>query len=391
MTNFIPTKEEEKKVKEVVKSVLNKIKIKDAKPILGGSGAKKTWLSNANDLDIYVKFNYSKYKDKSDSLSKYLERGIKKKFKITKLHGSRDYFQTTVEGYTVELVPILDIRRSSQAKNITDISQLHVNYVRRYPKLNNEIRKAKMFCKAQGVYGAESFIKGFSGYVLECLTIKYRGFNNLTKNASKWKSKTEIGKKRDLALLNQSKKSPLILIDPVQDIRNAAAALSKERYNSFIKACKAYSKSKNKDSFFKIKEFDIKKIKSPVILKVTPKTGKRDVVGAKLMKAFEFIKKQSTLKDFKIKNSGWHWNEKREAYFWFTPQKEKLPPSIELQGPKTKDPINVKRFKKKHKKCFTKKDRIYAKEKRKFYKFKDLITDLLKSKEVKSRTSKISL
>jgi len=41
-----PTKQEEQKTLEKINKVLKKIKIKDTKVILGGSGAKGTWLKN---------------------------------------------------------------------------------------------------------------------------------------------------------------------------------------------------------------------------------------------------------------------------------------------------------------------------------------------------------
>src|SRR3989344_5465726 len=261
MISYIPSKKEEIEIKDVVSKVLSKIKVKDAKPILGGSGAKNTWLLGTHDIDIYVKFNYSKYKDKSELLSELLYKSIKTKFKLTRLHGSRDYFQTKIGKFTVEIVPILDIKDSSEAKNITDVSQLHVNYVQKYKKLANEIRLAKLFCKASEVYGAESYIQGFSGYVVELLVINYKSFKNLVKAASSWKPKTIIGSNKDADNLNYSKTiSPLILIDPVQHDRNAAAAISDEKYNQFIKACKNYLK-KPSESLFIQKVFDLSAIK----------------------------------------------------------------------------------------------------------------------------------
>src|SRR3989344_8066674 len=126
-----PSKAEIEKHNSIVGSVLKKIKIPSAKAVLGGSGAKNTWLSGSTDIDIYVKFNYSKYKNKSDEISDILYKYLRKSFKITRLHGSRDYFQAKIKSYTVEIVPILDIKKSSEAKNITDVSQLHVDYVRK--------------------------------------------------------------------------------------------------------------------------------------------------------------------------------------------------------------------------------------------------------------------
>ena len=65
-----PSKEYEKEILDKANNIINKINkdIKYAKAVLGGSGAKGTWLKTF-DADIFVKFNYNKFKDKSDKLS----------------------------------------------------------------------------------------------------------------------------------------------------------------------------------------------------------------------------------------------------------------------------------------------------------------------------------
>ena len=81
--NIKPSKEYEKEILDKANDIINKINknIKEAKAILGGSGAKGTWLKTF-DADIFVKFNYKKFKDKSDKLSDILEKFLKKNFKI---------------------------------------------------------------------------------------------------------------------------------------------------------------------------------------------------------------------------------------------------------------------------------------------------------------------
>ena len=62
-----PGKDEELFVKRLSAEVMAKVKIKDTKVVLGGSGAKGTWLKGTHDVDIYVKFNPKKYKGKDIS------------------------------------------------------------------------------------------------------------------------------------------------------------------------------------------------------------------------------------------------------------------------------------------------------------------------------------
>jgi len=61
--------------------------------------------------------------------------------------GSRDYIQTNIEGYSIELIPILNIKEVSEAENITDISPFHKRWVKQFPKYSNDIRLAKAFAQ----------------------------------------------------------------------------------------------------------------------------------------------------------------------------------------------------------------------------------------------------
>ena len=360
-----PSKTEEQIVKTKVNEIMKELKKLKLNAILGGSGAKNTWLKGNHDLDLFVKFKKSE-----QNISKKLEAKLKKKFKIEKLHGSRDYFRIKKDSFTFEIVPIKSITKASQAENITDISPLHAKWVNKHKKYSDDIRLAKAFAIAQKIYGAESYIKGFSGYTLEILTIHYKGFNNLIKNIAKWKTKVIIDTnkllKKPLEELNPSKiKSPLILVDPVDKTRNAAAVLSNENFNKFKIICKKYLKKPSK-SFFEEKPEIIPK--GSVIIKFKTPKGKEDVVGAKLVKKQNFIVRRLNKEGFKVIKHGWDW----ETY-WFKVKIKTLPETKEVQGPPLKFKQHVKKFKKAHKKSYTKKNRLYAKVKRKHPKIEKFI------------------
>ena len=141
-----PNKKEREQFNLVTKSFLTKLNahLQDAKAILGGSGAKDTWLAGNYDVDIFVMFNLTKYRAKSAELSDLVELILKKAFpgtKITRVHGSRDYFHLRYQALNFEVVPILKIAKAAQAVNITDISPLHAAWVNKSgKKLKDEIR-----------------------------------------------------------------------------------------------------------------------------------------------------------------------------------------------------------------------------------------------------------
>ncbi len=393
------------KVMKVLKEVLNEIKpdggleevdlflvklnklIKKsgirAKAVVGGSISKDTFLKNDFDVDIFVKFDL-KYSD--DDLSKLLSK-ILKSLKVEKVHGSRDYYFYN-DDFNYEIVPVLDIKKVGDAKNVTDMSPLHVKWVLKNSdaKLRDDIRLAKQFCKGIGVYGAESYIKGFSGHVLDILVIYYGGFLKLLKNSVKWVDKEIIDvnnyhKGKALVNMNKSKLvSPLIVVDPILPGRNAAAALGYGKFNIFKKKAGEFLKKKNKD-FFVVKRFDVDSFDG-FVLKINALKGKEDVVGGKILKVYNFI--MWGLKEFKVSESGWNFE-----YIWFKVKKDRIPKEYERVGPPIRLKDDVFKFKKKHKKTYVKKGTVCVIIKRKYYIMGDMIEFLIKDKYVSERVKGI--
>jgi len=395
LEEITPPKQKPKEVQQFLKDInaqLKKHKIK-AKAVLGGSFAKDTWLMGDFDVDVFVKFDL-KYDD--FVLSKLLEKALKK-FKATKLHGSRDYFWVRND-IKYEIVPVRDIKKPEQAMNVTDFSPKHVDWVnkkgREYKK---DIMLAKKFCKAQGVYGAESYIRGFSGHVVDILVIHYKGFRPFLRAASKWKAKQVVDypkkyKGKALLMMNKSKLlSPLIVVDPVQPERNASAALKMDKFDLFVKAARDFLKKPSK-KFFEEQKTDYKALAKKghlVKIEVEVKRGKEDVVGTKLLKAFEYLR--SKFRDFDLVKSGWEWNKKTKAEFWFVIKNKKLSATEVRTGPPKDIALGVKHFKKKHKKTYTSKGRIMAKVKRKYTTPKELVNFMKKQEHIKSRVKSCKL
>ena len=381
-----------KEVDETVKTInseLKKNKIK-ATAVIGGSFAKDTHLADDFDCDIFVKFDY-KFKDAN--ISDLLEKCLKK-FKAGRVHGSRDYFMFSNK-LNFEIVPVLNISKPKQAMNVTDVSPLHVAWTRKHKK-SDEIRLAKAFCKANSIYGAESYIKGFSGHVLDILTIKYGSFVNLLKASQKWKDKTVIDVEKHyknsedaMFKLNASKtQSPLIIVDPIQPDRNASAALGYDTFNVFIKKAKEFLKNPS-EKFFEKKVLTKNDFKDAIIVNVVPLKGKRDVVGAKIMKAHEAIERELKDNDFEIKQSGFIWD--KQTFIWFRMKNEKISSETIIKGPPLAMKDHVLAFKKEHKNNFEKNARVFAKVKREYVDAKELIKNVIKTEEVKEKVRTIYL
>ena len=377
-----PPHEELKIINESLEDFLEKIKKKikvlkiNAEVFVGGSFAKNTVIKkDYYDVDVFVRFD-KKYKD--DEISELTKNLLKNIKEVSVIHGSRDYFRVKVNSYFfIEVIPVIKVAKSSEARNITDLSYSHVKYINKKvknKKVLDEIKIAKAFCHANNCYGAESYINGFSGYGLELLVYHYGSFLKFIRAVSKIADKEVIdiekyyrNKPTVLMDLNGSKlQSPIVFIDPTHKQRNVLAALSEETFEIFKKECKKFLKSPSIKAF-EIKKTDLDKVKQDAKKKgqefilLEAKTGKQegDVAGSKLIKFYKHLNSEIE-KFFEIKKKGFNYNKKKSARYFFVVKNKK---EILMQGPNVNDKKNVLLFKKKHKNTFVKSNRVCAKKK----------------------------
>ena len=399
------SKEKHKELLSKADSVLKKLQREldknkvDAQVMLGGSAAKGTFVKNDFDCDVFIRFN-PKYKD--TMLSEYLAKSLESFNRIERVHGSRDYFKGNINGIDYEFVPVKKISSPEEAVNVTDSSPLHVEWmkknIKKNPELIDNIILAKLFCKAQRIYGAESYIRGFSGHVIDILLSYYKTFEDTLKNSFNWEKGTiiDIENHKTAPQINESKIASLILIDPIQPQRNAAAALSIECMEKFKEKAREFLDKPSKD-FFEKKEITKDYLKLTAgenelhLIKATPIKSKDDIAGAKLLKVFEHIQKNIIQHEFTLINSGWVWDKKDYALLWFITDKQELSKNKLREGPPLKAKRNAEKFKEKHPDNFTKDKRLYAYIKRDFTKARELIDYLTKNNYVSQRVKDIKI
>jgi tRNA nucleotidyltransferase (CCA-adding enzyme) len=373
-----PEKEVEEKIKKVsqdfIKDLNKKLKNKKIKAevFIGGSSARDTFVKtdeNKYDIDIFVRFD-KKYK--SDKISGILYKILGKKFK--KIHGSRDYYQLIVDNIIIEIIPVIKIKNPEDAKNITDLSYFHVNYVLKNIKkkkaLSDEIRIGKAFSHAQNCYGAESYIRGFSGYAIELLTIHYGSFLKFIKEVAnkdinkipkliiddkKFYKKNEV-----LRELNESKiQSPIILIDPTYKERNALSGLSIETYNKFKKSCIDFLNNPSEEFFRKRNIMEgFKDFKSLKIISIKTDKQQGDIAGTKSKKFFNFFISKIA-REFEVKKADFDYKEEDNIAYYYLVLDKKAEETI--KGPPIVRVDNFVNFKKIHPNSFIKGDIAYAK------------------------------
>ncbi len=398
-----PSKEEFEKINCVIDDFKNKVgkRIKKfkigAEIFTGGSFAKKTMIrKDKYDIDIFIRFE-KKHKNISELTKKLLGD-----FKIEEIRGSRNYFVIDKGDFFIEVIPVMKVSNPRNAENVTDLSYSHVNYIRKKlkGKILDEVRIAKAFCYANGCYGAESYIKGFSGYSIELLVYNYGGFIKFIKAFEKMNEKAVVDTERhfknksDVFMdLNEAKlHSPVILIDPTHKKRNALAALSYETFRKFKNACGEFLKNPS-IRFFESKELDLGKIKNAaerkkfefVLLQFETDRQSGDIAGSKLLKFHNFLTAEID-KFFHVKSRGFEYKNGKKARAFFVVKKKEELTSV---GPRIEDKENVAQFRKKHKNIFMKGGRIYAKEKINFN-LKDFLENWKKKNKERMREMSVS-
>jgi tRNA nucleotidyltransferase (CCA-adding enzyme) len=379
LVKISPSSEElknlEKLTSEIIKEInsnIRKLGVR-AKVFVGGSFAKKTIIRKKKyDIDLFVRFN-KKYKE--EELFKLLTKIVPKKSQ--RLHGSRDYFRLRIsDSLEFEIIPVVDISKPGEARNITDLSYFHVKYIAKAiaknKKLAGEIKLVKAFTHYQDCYGAESYIRGFSGYSLEILVAYYGSFEKFLKAIAKLERAKRIyldpakhykNQQDIIARMNESKLySPIVLVDPTFKDRNALAGLSNECLEKFKLACAGFLKSPSVDFFIsRDKELEFVKKYRDNTVKMEIKSEKQagDIAGTKIRKFYEYFIKQCT-RYFEIISSDFVYDESKNIgkILLALNRKEK----VEFRGP----PVNMKQqlelFKTEHAKIIVKSGMAWAYE-----------------------------
>ncbi|MDP8012884.1 MAG: nucleotidyltransferase domain-containing protein [Nanoarchaeota archaeon] len=255
---FVPSEKEEKRMSAVsgwIVSYLQRSASRqglNVKIELGGSYAKHTWVKGSSDIDVFVTFNSE---DETKKLRSLVPQGFYPE------HGTREYFVGKVKGVNIQIVPVVSFENIESVKNSIDFSVLHKDYVLNHTnqRQREDIILLKQFCKANSCYGSETYLHGFSGYVLELLIIHYGSLKALFLDAQNW----EPGMFIDIEHVYQSKEeavkqigakdNPLIIVDPTNKHRNVCGSLNLDNFSRFVFSVIRFVNDPD-ESFFQIKD-----------------------------------------------------------------------------------------------------------------------------------------
>jgi tRNA nucleotidyltransferase (CCA-adding enzyme) len=261
LKRITPQPEEEKKVlalaerlKMKVSQEAEKLKLKvDA--VIGGSVAKDTWLSVDVDLDIFVLFSTNYGKKELEQKGLRVAINSVEGSPWTKRFAEHPYLEAVVQGVRVNIVPCYKVERGGWI-SAADRSPHHTEYVRQRLKsddLRGDIRLLKQFMKGIKAYGAEIKIGGFSGYLCEVLVLAHGSFFDVLLTAADWQQGHVVDSHGYYSRLGEAESlfdSPLIVIDPIDQNRNAAASVTEEKLGVFVAAARMFIQEPEEKFFF---------------------------------------------------------------------------------------------------------------------------------------------
>lgn len=211
-----------------------------------GSYAKGTLTSDKWELDVFLLIegvDREWIRREGERLLLECLRGLP----VEARYAEHPYVTVKLMGLEADVVIAPRVSWPGEGGTGVERTPFHTRWVRerlgRNPCLADDIRLFKAFLKGIGAYGAETRVGGFSGFLAEVLVIYHGGFRNLLKEASRWRPGVYIdplGLGDEGELRRRYPDSPLLVPDPVDPRRNAAAAVTARRLAELVVAVNAY-------------------------------------------------------------------------------------------------------------------------------------------------------
>jgi len=364
-----PSDEERKRILDLAERLKDKVMAATeeegikARVRVEGSVAKDTWLREEPDIDIFVCVPTTISREEFGTKCLKIARKATEGFKQVERFAEHPYLESKVDNTIVNIVPCYQVEQGEWI-SATDRTPFHTDYIK--ARLNEdictEIRLLKQFMKGVSVYGAEIKIGGFSGYLCELLVLNCGSFVQVLESFADWKGRRIIdyegfyeGKEEDLDTIFEE---PLVVVDPVDQGRNVAAAVRQERLNEFVVAARKFLKNPNRMFFYppEIVALSTEKLVNALETRgskiIFVKFGKvdavPDVLWGQLYKSQRALNKMLQLHDFNIiRDSVWG-DEENLNVFIFEIEKRALPLIRRHLGPPIRKREECEKFLRKH-------------------------------------------
>ncbi|HNV00989.1 MAG TPA: CCA tRNA nucleotidyltransferase [archaeon] len=405
LKKITPSKKEkmlEKKIFEEIEKKIMKIKGKHLNLEWCGSSARDTHLHNDQDLDLFVMFDRELTEKELEKEGIKIGKIVFKGKKWEKAYSQHPYIRGVYKGFDVEIVPSYKVKSGNDIKSAVDRTPFHNKYIQNGMSIEQrkDTRLLKQFMKGIDAYGADLKNCALPGYAIELLVLHYETFDNAIKEISKWNTgKILLFENSNEKNAEQFKGTPLIIIDPVDNNRNVASALSEEQFQRLVYAAKKFLENPSEKFFFKEKtkklnknelKKELEKRELIAIKSVFPKKILPDLFWGQLRR---FLKKSETHlgeQDFIVERSNL-WSNEKEVVFIFTLREKNLQKIKTISGPQATDEENSKKFLEKKRKIvagpYIKEGRITIDIERKETESKKILENFLKEMSKQEKES----
>jgi tRNA nucleotidyltransferase (CCA-adding enzyme) len=207
--------------------------------IVAGSAARGTFLADRLDIDLFLLFPPGLPKERLREEGLALGRAVLSDPQTR--YAEHPYLRGEFRGFHVDAVPGFAVSDPSAPLSPVDRTPFHQAYLahRETPELVAQVRLAKQFLRALGIYGSEAKTEGFSGYLTELLVLRFGSLRGWLTAARGWRLPVRLS--------DPGKEPPrlpaevaLILADPVDPHRNVASALSRKNLALLVLASAGY-------------------------------------------------------------------------------------------------------------------------------------------------------
>ncbi len=267
-----PTQSENNQVRKTFEKIREAVELTAKKQHLelsficleGSAGRKQTHLHNKKELDIFIGLPPSLIPgpEKPPRIIKpVLQKSLKKLvrnvgIKAAKMAGCKDikiayaehpYVTTTLDGFIIDLVFCFDLslKQISESGPLTAVDRTphHSRFVDENlsSTQRDDVRLLKAFFQTCWVYGDKSPVgrSGFTGFSAEIIIYHWKNISNALKNLENLQfTPLDYFGRTNIELKHLFPKDPLIIIDPTDSNRNAAASISERafRYAAYTAA-----------------------------------------------------------------------------------------------------------------------------------------------------------
>jgi tRNA nucleotidyltransferase (CCA-adding enzyme) len=397
------------KIMQLLKGIVGK----DVEIKVTGSISKGTNLKGNADIDMFMLFNKKINKNEMVKKGLLYAKTLSARRKHTRYevkYAEHPYTRVYLDDLNIklDLVPAYKLNNIKEIGTAVDRTPLHTEFINKNlnDKQRDDVRLLKYFLKMHNLYGAEVRIKGFSGYLCELLVYTFGSINRVIDyfaNTSIPIHINCINKKTEVdPLLEKKFNSQFIVIDPTDENRNVAAAVSEENLAKFIILCKSFVSNPDIRMFYeygidinkseKLLNNLISKMHSDVYLckmKVSDKS--EDTVWPQLNRFSNILENEISKEEFKIFVSC-SWIKKNYGYILYLAKKEYNYSKL-IKGPNAYTKNYSVEFIKQHKDAFgfiVKNENIYAISKSKYTSIDEVINKIIFS-DNKFRSKDIDL